>query len=132
MRAWFKALLGEGILWVEGISVISKQGENKPVTLCTGKIAHEQQRKILAPALRYGYSPCLPTFSGSLSVSNLFAILPRYFSRHQQKLYLNGYPYSITMIQIRLKSRLQTGLDASRKFGFVSLLHSTFDISHQA
>ncbi|KAF8634431.1 hypothetical protein AX15_000881 [Amanita polypyramis BW_CC] len=33
VRAWFKALLGEGILWVEG------------------KVAHEQQRKILAPAL---------------------------------------------------------------------------------
>ncbi|KAF8640554.1 hypothetical protein AX17_000216 [Amanita inopinata Kibby_2008] len=33
VRAWFKALLGEGILWVEG------------------KSAHEKQRKILAPAL---------------------------------------------------------------------------------
>ncbi|KAF8349818.1 cytochrome P450 [Amanita rubescens] len=33
VRAWFKALLGEGILWVEG------------------KAAHEEQRKIIAPAL---------------------------------------------------------------------------------
>ncbi|PFH54737.1 hypothetical protein AMATHDRAFT_134704 [Amanita thiersii Skay4041] len=33
VRAWFKALLGEGILWVEG------------------KSAHDKQRKLLAPAL---------------------------------------------------------------------------------
>ncbi|KXN81097.1 hypothetical protein AN958_06051 [Leucoagaricus sp. SymC.cos] len=33
VRAWFKATLGEGILWVEG------------------KAAHEHQRKLLAPAL---------------------------------------------------------------------------------
>ncbi|RDB29638.1 hypothetical protein Hypma_015131 [Hypsizygus marmoreus] len=33
VRAWFKATLGEGILWVEG------------------KAAHEKQRRILAPAL---------------------------------------------------------------------------------
>lgn len=50
VRAWFKAMLGEGILWVEGKSlVITLQCLSQTVP---GKEAHERQRKLLAPALR--------------------------------------------------------------------------------
>jgi hypothetical protein len=53
VRAWFKALLGEGILWVEGkleypFSLPFEQLNTTEI----GKDAHEKQRRTLAPALR--------------------------------------------------------------------------------
>ncbi|KAF4623842.1 hypothetical protein D9613_002072 [Agrocybe pediades] len=49
VRAWFKATLGEGILWVEG--QMFPGGNTIMLIQASGKKAHEQQRRLLAPAL---------------------------------------------------------------------------------
>lgn len=53
VRAWFKALLGEGILWVEGESHLHCFWPSGRLDITEkGKDAHEKQRRALAPALR--------------------------------------------------------------------------------
>jgi hypothetical protein len=53
VRAWFKATLGEGILWVEGRLAILPPKVSNADHRSKGKEAHEKQRRALAPALRY-------------------------------------------------------------------------------
>jgi hypothetical protein len=53
VRAWFKALLGEGILWVEGNIFPNITYWPYLTVLPEGKEAHEKQRRVLSPALKY-------------------------------------------------------------------------------
>ncbi|KAG6919563.1 hypothetical protein DXG01_004226 [Tephrocybe rancida] len=50
VRAWFRATLGEGILWVEGWEELLPYAQVAD-ELPAGKVAHEKQRRTLAPAL---------------------------------------------------------------------------------
>lgn len=53
VRTWFRLLLGEGILWVEGcLDMITRYDLVCPDPLFTEKEVHERQRRTVAPALR--------------------------------------------------------------------------------